>query len=220
MGWSDIVIEEVNKIKDTFPQFNISSIIINDGSDSDANHEFDHCKKHIDSIRVLQLDQNQGKGFACRHGVASLDAHFYIYTDIDFPFTSQSLHAIISLWEAEKIDVILGVRDQIYYDSIPGQRKIISRALRWSNQKILRLKTADTQTGLKGFSAQVKSVFLATTINRYLFDLEFIKKISHRSDLKIRTIVVKPKSTIQMKNLNAKTLGMQIVDYVKIILKP
>lgn len=193
-------------------------MIINDGSDNDIAQECEQCQKNIESLTILQIEKNQGKGYACRLGVTSIDAQFYIYTDIDFPFTAQSFYQIINLWNAEKTDVILGVRDQAYYDSIPGQRKFISRTLRWTNRKIMRLKTADTQTGLKGFSKNARSAFLSTKINRYLFDLEFIKKISKRDDLSIHTVDVKPKSNIQMKNLNVQTMGLEIIDYLKIII--
>jgi len=190
---------------------------VNDGSDIDIKEECVQCQNNIDALTILQLEKNQGKGHACRHGIKSEEAQFYIYTDIDFPFTIDSLVRVVNLWKAEKTDVILGVRDQAYYNSIPEQRKIISRTLRWTNRKIMRLKTADTQTGLKGFSNKAKAVFLSTKINRYLFDLEFIKKISKRDDLSIRTIDVKPKSNIQMKNLNVRTMGLQLIDYVRII---
>ena len=45
---------------------------------------------------------------------------------------------------------------------------------------LLRLQVTDSQCGLKGFDSAGKAVFLETTIDRFLFDLEFLLLAKNR----------------------------------------
>ena len=74
----------------------------------------------------------------------------------------------------ERQNVVIGVKDQSYYDHVPPLRRSISRVFRFFVRSLLRIPTDDTQCGLKGFDQVGKAVFLKTTIDRYLFDLEFV----------------------------------------------
>lgn len=74
---------------------------------------------------------------------------------------------------------------------------MVSRFVRGCNRYLLRMKYADTQAGLKGFSRKGRSVFLSTRINTYLFDWEFVYKASHRPDLMVRDVPVQLREEVR-----------------------
>jgi len=57
---------------------------------------------------------------------------------------------------------------------VPFFRRLLSRSLRWLLRNVLRQPIGDSQCGLKGFDEAGKEIFLETTIDRFLFDLEFL----------------------------------------------
>jgi hypothetical protein len=75
----------------------------------------------------------------------------------------------------------------------------------------------DTQAGLKGFTKKVKPVFLATTINRYLFDLEFIYLLSSKkNNFKIEGIPITLRPGITFSHMNKKILLQEARNFLKI----
>ena len=58
-----------------------------------------------------------------------------MFTDIDFPYVSHSMKEVWHVLQ-NKNGIITGYRDQSYYRDITFYRKILSKGLRWLNQKI------------------------------------------------------------------------------------
>ena len=70
---------------------------------------------------------------------------------------------------------------------------------------LLRIPTDDTQCGLKGFNQVGREVFLSTTIQRYLFDLEFIF-LAAQKNLRIATEEVQLRPDVILSKMNWKKL--------------
>jgi len=76
--------------------------------------------------------------------------------------------------------IAAGNRDTSYYERVPMFRKWLSQLLRWVLRHVLQQPIDDSQCGLKGFDAAGKVIFLQTTIDRFLFDLEFLMLAYHK----------------------------------------
>ena len=160
-----------------------------------------------------------GKGFALRKGAEAARADFVIYTDVDFPYQEESLLRVFATLQAGQCDVVAGVRDAAYYTNVPPARRRISRLLRWMLRTFLRLQITDTQCGLKGFNRKGKALFLTTTINRFLFDLEFIFLASNDSDIRLCPAEVELKPDIVFSKVNPKVLLNEAFNFMRIFFR-
>lgn len=219
-GWEETVIGRFQSLEKALPAFKITLFIVNDGSRTiDEPSSIIALRKAIPDIQWISYKDNKGKGYALREGVQASTGEYIIYTDIDWPYTEGSMLGLINKL-AENADAVIGIRDEGYYAHLPLSRRRISRLLRKINANLLRLKVDDTQAGLKGFTKKVKPIFLATTINRYLFDLEFIYLLSSKkNDFKILGIPITLRSGITFSQMNKKILFQEARNFLRIWLK-
>jgi glycosyltransferase involved in cell wall biosynthesis len=149
-------------------------IVVNDGSPRNVSTEnIERLKKHLPDVLVVNYTQNRGKGYALRQGVMASTADLILVTDTDFPYTLASMKRIVECLKTRG-GIAAGNRDMGYYDHVPAFRRWLSKALRWVLRYVLRQPVDDSQCGLKGFDQAGKAIFLETTIDRFLFDLEFL----------------------------------------------
>lgn len=149
-------------------------IVVNDGSPTNATElNFNKLREKIPGVLVVDYQENRGKGFALRQGVSKSDADFHLVTDADFPYNLDSMKRIVASL-LEHGGIAAGNRDTGYYAHVPWFRRVISKVLRWVLRNLLQQPISDSQCGLKGFDNAGKKVFLETTIDRFLFDLEFL----------------------------------------------
>ena len=218
--WAENVIRAFTEIQQQLPGIDIHLIIVNDGS----THldELSGIKKIEDKIPLstyMDYPVNKGKGYALREGIKRSTADICIYTDIDFPYTTRSF---IKIWEHLKggqTDIAVGIKDKNYYAHVPPGRKFISKILRVCSKTILHLKISDTQCGLKGFNAKGKNIFLQTTINRYLFDLEFIFLASRQKDVSMLAVEIELRDKIQFSSMRFGILLGEGFNFLKIFFK-
>lgn len=218
MDWAQSIVSNYLEIKEHL-EFEPQLIIVNDGSDPNLKNDIAFIKQHIDNFLFINNKKNNGKGYALRAGVAAADATYYIYTDIDFPYTSDSF---IAVYEGllSGHDVVAGVKNKTYYNHIPFVRKQISKVLRFFIRTFLQLPITDTQCGLKGFNNKGKKAFLATTIDRYLFDLEFIYITSRKNNKNsLQAIASQLKPNIIFRKMNLKIIFQEGGNFLKILLK-
>ncbi len=152
----------------------ISVVIVDDGSDKNVEESaIQFIKTETGCAQWIRSQPNMGKGFALRKGVAAVTADFYLLTDVDFPYTLDSM-VFIAQKVAEQGGLAAGSRDAVYYTQVPFFRRVLSKSLRFMLRHFFRINTGDSQCGLKAFDAQAKPIFLETKVNRFLFDLEFL----------------------------------------------
>ncbi len=218
-GWEELVIKRFISLANQLPGIQLQLIIVNDGS-SKINEDVsvEKIKQAIKGFQWISYTPNKGKGYALRKGVEKSISEFIIYTDIDWPYTEESMTGLINALE-NNADVVIGVRDEAYYGQLPLARRRISRLLKKINAKLLRLKVADTQAGLKGFRKNVKDIFLSTTINRYLFDLEFVYLLSRKKEFTVIGYPIALRSGITFSKMNRKILFQEARNFLKIWLK-
>lgn len=193
-------------------------IIVNDGSTNGLFQEVQKSFLEHKSVKIVAYEHNKGKGYALRKGVKVGSGDLLIYTDVDFPYTIESFMGIFNQLKNKPTDVAIGIRGEEYYRHLPETRVRISKMLRWLIKTFLRLPTDDTQCGLKGFNQKGKDVFEQTSINRYLFDLEFVF-LCGVNKLQVATVEVKLRPEVQMSKMNWKVLLQESGNFILIFIK-
>jgi glycosyltransferase involved in cell wall biosynthesis len=215
-GWEANVIRRFQSLQEALPELKLNLTIVNDGSQHlDASASLSILREDLPEIRWISYPLNRGKGYALRQGVAESTADYIVYTDIDWPYTEDSMTGLI-LALMQDHDAVIGIRDQGYYAQLPPARRRISRILRRINAGFLKLKVDDTQAGLKGFRQEVRHVFLSTTIDRYLFDLEFIYLLSGMKDIRITGFPITLRPGISFSKMNRKILFQEARNFFRI----
>lgn len=218
--WENTIIHSISELNKRLPNTTIYLYIVNDGSNPDlSNKSIEKISNAIPNFEYISYTDNQGKGFALRKGVAQTEHNLCIYTDVDFPYTLDSFIKVYNKLVEKKVDVVVAVRDNNYYKDVPKFRVLISKFLKFLIKSFLNISIDDTQGGLKGFNKKGKSIFLETTINSYLFDLEFIYLASNRKDINISPVEVELKPNIVFSNMNLKILFSEGLSFLKLLLK-
>jgi hypothetical protein len=81
---------------------------------------------------------------------------------------------------------------------------------------IIRLQITDTQCGLKGLQRDAKDLLLSGTIDRYLFDLEFIYK-AERKGLKLKAIPITLREGVQFSKVKWTIISGEFKNFLKIL---
>jgi len=217
-GWAARVIKEYGRVTDRIG-FPVEIILVNDGSTSSVTEQdITVLRTAMPSFRYISYTPNKGKGHALRQGVAATTADIIIYTDVDFPYTTDSLVAIYHTLCTGDCDAAPGVKNKDYYAKVPALRRYISQALRFLTGIFFRIPVTDTQCGLKGFRQHVKPVFLATTIDRYLFDLEFIRSL-YRKKYRVKTVPVELNDDVYFKPMNYRLLIPEMKNFIRLLFR-
>jgi glycosyltransferase involved in cell wall biosynthesis len=201
-------------------QYRVNFIVVNDGSSTlKIPGQIELLKEAGIEVNYLSYVKNMGKGYALRHGVAASKSEFIVYTDVDFPFTNQSVKEVIDLLVSGNFDVVAGYRSENYYEhTMSPFRKSLSKTFRSFMKNVLGMTVSDTQCGLKGFNKRGRTKFLSTRINRYLFDFEFIYVSSKDTSVKIGTTAVQLKENIVFSKMRFKILIQEMFNLFYILL--
>jgi glycosyltransferase involved in cell wall biosynthesis len=189
--------------------------LVNDGSTQQVSEaDFQHLRQAIPNIKIVSYSKNGGKGHALREGVRHSQSDLYLFTDVDFPYTQASMLAVERAL-CERGGVAVGHRDTAYYVNVPWFRKVLSQSFRWFIRKLLSLPVEDSQCGLKGFDNVGKAIFLETSIERFLFDLEFL--VLANGKVKVYPVPVQLREGITFSTMGAKILWRESRNFLKIL---
>lgn len=218
--WVERVIEGYEEIVEKLPEERIHLILVNDGSSKAlAKEDIEKLEKNIASFEFLDIKVNQGKGAALRSGVSKSKADLCVFTDIDFPYRTQSFLKVFELLKKEEADIAIGIKDRSYYSHLPWLRIQVSKFLRFLARTFMRISITDTQCGLKGFNAKGREVFLQTTIKRYLADLEFIFLSDRRKDLTMKSVEVSLRPGIIFSKVNPRILLAEGINFLRVFFR-
>lgn len=210
--WEVRIVEAVRHIEETIADIQV--IAVNDGSTVDLAPGIDYLQAHLSAFSYVDLGVNRGKGAALRAGMRESTAPLVLFTDVDFPYTIDSLLKVYRSLGSS--DVAIGVRNASYYQHIPTKRRLISKALKKVNQLLLRLPSSDTQGGLKGMRASGRELFLQTTIDRYLIDMDFLKRVG-KHNLSLAEVEVDLRDDVMMSEMSIKVLVSELGNFLKIL---
>jgi len=217
-GWEERVHLSYSLIKNLLPSTAIGIILVNDGSTQNIDErKIKILQKEIDSFTYFSYQENKGKGYSLRLGIQHSEAPICIYTDVDFPYEEKSFIKVYNEVRNNNANIVVGVRNAIYYDHVPQLRKIISKFLRWMIRNVFSIKITDTQGGLKAFDKEGKRIFLQTTIDRYLFDLQFVYLASKDQAIRIVPVEVELKSDVAFSKMNPRILLTELLNFLRIL---
>jgi glycosyltransferase involved in cell wall biosynthesis len=217
-GWAQNLVDRLHVFR-AMLQDEMEVIVVRDGlSEHVVPTDTDFLKSHIERFHLIGYNTNRGKGHALRKGVEYAKGDVIIYTDIDLPYIDQSMFAIYDALKCGATNVVIGIKNDEYYSAMPIQRRFISKGLRRMIKTMFSLPVDDTQCGLKGFRSGVKPLFLQTTINGYLFDLEFVRSCV-RSSVSLAAIPIVLQHNIQTRNLRYGVLLRELKNFIGLILR-
>jgi glycosyltransferase involved in cell wall biosynthesis len=198
----------------------VELIIVLDGESATVTKDaLSFLEKNIPQLKLVKYPDNRGKGYAIRQGVVVASGEMIIYTDIDFPYTEASMRAIYDGLSKDEFEVGVGVKNDAYYAHVPFLRKVISHFLRFLIRIFLSMPVTDTQCGLKGFRRSVTPLFLQTTIDRYLFDLEFVRNCFKSKKYRVKAIPVTLNENVHFRSMDYRILLPEMVNFVKLLFK-
>lgn len=215
-SWPDELLSFYKTVVNTC---SVRFILVNDGSEGDKIfRQVEYLQKSGISIRTLSYSRNMGKGYALRQGVQSSTSEFIVYTDVDFPFTEQSTRQVIEALIRGQGDIVTGFRSPEYYQNkMSGFRRALSKLFRFFIKDILKMAVSDTQCGLKGFNARGRTLFLATKINRYLFDFEFIYLSGKDQTMRIKPVEVQLKENVVFSKMRLKIIIQEFFNLLYVL---
>lgn len=196
----------------------IELILVEDGDNSVRESDLSMLNAAIPAFHFVKYEVNHGKGYAVRKGAELAKGDIIIYTDIDFPYTTDSITNIYQALRNNECDVAAGVKNEDYYKHVPFSRRVISKNFRRLIKVFLSIPITDTQCGLKGFQKELKLLFLKTTIERYLFDLEFIRN-SYKKGFNVKAIPIEIKPEVSFRIINYRILLPELLNFVKLLFR-
>lgn len=192
--------------------------VVNDGSERHATESnFSRLRGLVPGVQIVSYAENRGKGHALRQGVAAAAADFYLVTDADFPYTLDSMRRVVEVLHAQG-GIAAGNRDTAYYTKVPASRRALSKGLRWLLRHVLRQPIDDSQCGLKAFDRTGRAVFLDTTIERFLFDLEFLM-LARQRRVKVVPVPVELRQGVTFSQVGWRVLAAEGGNFMRLFVQ-
>jgi dolichyl-phosphate beta-glucosyltransferase len=151
-------------------------------------------------VKVLGDATNRGKGHAVRVGLLAATGAVRVFTDVDLAYDFDDILKVASAVThstpaavacRNHPDSLLLIPDRMLWYAF--RRKVQSLAFRTATRLLLGLRHADTQAGLKAFSADVvRRVFPELACDGFGFDCELLLALK-RAKVPVRELPVRVK---------------------------
>ncbi len=131
-----------------------------------------------DSVRLIRLARNQGKGAALRNGLGQARGRFVFFLDADLPYGLDFMERGLDLLRSKQADAVIGARNlpgSSYDPSYPRLRVWSGNLFSRLVGLLLPLRIYDTQCGFKGFRGDVvRSAVRFSEADGYTLDIELL----------------------------------------------
>ncbi len=179
-------------------QFSYEVIVVNDGSTDDSAK----LLATYSNIKLLQLPERSGYGFALKQGFAAATGDFIAFSDLDGTCHVQDILRLCQRLKDQHLDLIWGIR---LHEStnMPWIRQLGNQMYSFLLRRIYRRPVHDSCSGLRVFQASQKDWMnelpngldfsLAMTVNCLKNNLRFeehpITYKSRLGDSKLKALV-------------------------------
>lgn len=189
--------------------YNYEIIVVSDGSTDKTVEVVKNLMSEIKNLKILDFEENQGKGFGVRAGMLAALGEIRLFTDAD---NSTPINQVEKMWPEFKkgFDIVIGSRDikgAVLDPPQPWIRKIIlGEGFKLFRKIIVDLwEIKDSQCGFKAFTkSAAEKIFPKCKINRFAFDPEILV-IAKKLGYKIKEIPVywrnDPESKVKFKSM-------------------
>ena len=165
--WQKLFLKTAKELNTHGEGISYTFILVDDGSNPEHVVDIESITS-AEKITILRHSKNKGKGAALQTGIRTSKNPYLIYTDMDFPYTADSIQSMARRIVDGENDFLIGVREPGYFEVIPKRRRLISKILLWFNKTIVGLKVHDTQAGLKAMNTPTKELALTVNAQRFL----------------------------------------------------
>jgi dolichyl-phosphate beta-glucosyltransferase len=171
-------------------------IVVDDGSKDRTADVAREAFQEAGSIptRVIRYEENRGKGYAVRTGLAAAKADIALFSDADLSTPIEEMSKLIVPIRDGEYDVTFGSRGLDLSTIGTHQSWLRERGGRFMNLVIRTmsgLPFADTQCGFKAFNmTRYRPLLDVMTIDRFGFDVEFLF-VANYHHLRLREISVR-----------------------------
>lgn len=127
-------------------------------------------------VRVLEYDENRGKGYAVCFGVARAGGRLVGWLDADLDIDPAVIVDAVQRFDTRSIDAVIGSkRHPSSRVSYPPARRFMSSGFQLLVRLLFRINVRDTQVGAKVFrGSMLRTVAPLLLIKQYAFDLEVL----------------------------------------------
>ena len=151
-------------------------LLVDDGSTDNTIKKAKEYENKIPQMRIMQLEQNAGKGAALKKGIFEATGDYLIFTDADgatpIEEMGKMMHALT------KTQIAIGNRWM--KGSKTERDNLLRRISGYANKTYMNmfgLKGIDVMCGFKGFHKDIgRDLFSNLIENRWLFDTEITYK--------------------------------------------
>jgi len=180
-----VIDDTISKINNFF-ETQIEIIVVNDGS-ADTTGQVLAERPPAENFRVINFDQNRGKGAAVKAGVEAASGEYIAFTDADLPYGLEPLREMQSVLENGGAEIVVGSRSHngAYETASNGPLRVLTSFLWSACVSGLTGEFKDTQCGIKMFRHDAaRQIFSALKTDGFAFDVE-IFAIARRLGLKV-----------------------------------
>lgn len=144
-------------------------------------------------VKVFTYENNQGKGYAVKYGVAKTKGDVVGFLDAGSDIDPSEISIALDLMDWNNADIIVGSKlhpeSKVKY---PITRKILSWGYRSLTRLLFGFNIRDTQVGFKIYKKKVaKDIFPKLLVKKFAFDIEILAVAYSMSYTKIYEAPVK-----------------------------
>ena len=161
---------------------NYEIIVVNDGSTDNTYYEAMKASKENGRIKVINIENNGGKGSALKNGFKYCSGDYITFMDADLDLHPKQIPWFLDNMKKNGVDITVGSkRHPMSKIDYPFSRKILSQGYQIITRILFRLNLSDTQAGMKLFNHNVLEDILPRVLcKKYAFDLELLVNANHR----------------------------------------
>ncbi|MFJ5956787.1 GtrA family protein [Paenarthrobacter sp. NPDC092416] len=167
----------------------LSIVVVDDGSGPDYQDVFDDAARL--GCHVLRYAVNGGKGHALKSGfgfiASQFPGHDVVCADSDGQHGVADILAVADRVRGVAAAMVLGTRD--FTGNVPARSKIGNTVTRWLFRLATGQKVSDTQTGLRGYRADMLPWLVSVRGERYEYELNLLLE-AKRAGYGIETVDV------------------------------
>lgn len=172
------IVRDLRRIKEVLDKLRYPTelICVVDGkTDKTFNNALKFAKKNP-NFKVIGYDENKGKGYAVRFGMAESNGDIIVFIDAGMDLNPNGLSMLLEHFEWYNADIIIGSKrhpaSKVKY---PWQRRILSISYQILVWILFGLRVRDTQVGMKFFKREVlEKVLPRLLVKHYAFDIEIL----------------------------------------------
>ena len=154
-------------------------IVVVDGF---VDNTFEEAQKiNLEEVKVIGYQENKGKGYAVRYGMAQAVGEYISFIDSGLDINPNGISMLLEHMEWYNADIVVGSkRHPVSKLNYPPIRRIYSTAYHLLTRVLFGLRIRDTQTGLKVYKREVmEKVLPRLLVKRFAFDIEILAVAHH-----------------------------------------